>query len=210
MSQQKPYYRGPTSGSEMMEAKAVTTEDASSDMLPSQSTHHLRNERRMGGRYSDVVPSFLILTIPMLLFVCVLLGLVFHYRVQSKGSPYENLRLLEQQDEKGVYYVNISSTILVFLASWSSSLAPMLASFALALIAYPVAKTYLREERAERPEKLLTPYQLLLTLRFLDGGGFGVLWSWFKYLFKWKKQRQLQASPLSTTAAVAILATVLG
>lgn len=195
----------------MMEIRETTAEDASSDMLPHQSAHDFGIEKRMGGRYSDIALSFLILTIPMLLFVCVLLVLVFHYQVQSKGAPYENLKLLEQQDEKGVYYVNISSTILVFIASWSSSLAPMLASFALALIAYPVAKTYLREGRTESPEKLLfTPYQLFLTLRFLDGGGFGVLWSWFKYLFKWKRERQLQASPLSTTAAVAILATILG
>ena len=175
MPQQQPYQLGGTAGYEMLERHR---DDTSSGLLPDLSTQTLRNEKRMGGRYSDIARSFLVLTIPMLGFVCVLAVLVFHYRVQSKGAPFENLRLSDNQDEKGVYYVNISSPTLVFIASWSSSLAPALASFALALVTYPAAKTYLREERAETHEKLLTPYQLFLTLQFLDGGGIGAIWSW--------------------------------
>jgi hypothetical protein len=205
----KPYDRGPNAGHEMMEIRETTGDDASSSMLPHDSAHYLGKEKRMGGRFSDIALSSLILTIPMLLFVCVLLGLVFHYRVQPKGVPFENLKLSGSQDEKGVYYVNISSTVLVFIASWSSSLAPALGSFALALVAYPVARTYLKEERAGNPRKLLTPYQLFLTLQFLDGGWAFSLWKWFKYMFKRRTRRQPQASPLSTTAGIAILAAVL-
>ena len=209
MSEQKSYQRTGTAGHEILEIRETSRDDAGYGILPDHNTHYLRNEKRMGGRYSDITWSFLVLTIPMLLFVCVLLGLVFHYRVQSKGVPFENLRLSDDQDEKGVYYVNISSTILVFIASWSSSLAPALASFALALVGYPVARRYLREERAERNGKLLTPYQLFLTLQFLDGGGISALWSWLKYLFRWRNQRQAQASPLSTTASVVVIALIL-
>ncbi|RFU23764.1 hypothetical protein B7463_g12575, partial [Scytalidium lignicola] len=166
--------------------------------------------QRMGGRYSDIAWSFLILTLPILLLACVLLGLVFHYRVTSNGVPFENLSLSVKNDETGIYYVNFSPTILVFIASRSSSLAPALAGFALALVAYPVARKYLKAVRAGRHEQLLTPYQLFLTIRFLDGGGASALWNWFKYLFSWRKHRVYQPSPLSVTASVAVLSMVLG
>jgi hypothetical protein len=207
MSQQMSYHQG--SASQKVMATSEIGEHAGSHMLPNHNAQYFQNEKRMGGRYSNIALSALILTVPMLAFVCVLVVLIFHYRVQSTDTPFSNLRLAEQQAQGGYYYVDISSTILVFIASWSSSLAPALASFALALIAYPVSKAYLREARAENPGKLLTPYQLFLALRFLEGGGFGALWNWVKYLFKWRRQRAIQASPLSTTASIAFISTIL-
>jgi hypothetical protein len=47
----------------------------------------------MGGRFSDIFLSFVIVTIPLFLFVALLLGLVFHYRVSHDDPPFENLQI---------------------------------------------------------------------------------------------------------------------
>jgi hypothetical protein len=166
--------------------------------------------KRIGGRFSDIFLSLAIVTMPMLLLSGVILALVFHYRVAHNNAPFEDLHLPEAEDEPGIYYVDLNATFLVFIASWSSTVAPMLASFVLILAAYPICREYLNEARANRTEELLTPYQLALTLRFANGGGFGALWSWLKYLFQWKKERQPQGKVLSTIAALAIFASSLG
>jgi len=170
----------------------------------------IRVSKRMGGRFSDIILSLVIVAVPMLLFAGLILGLVFHYRVTHNNAPFENLQLEGTKDEPGIYYVNLNATFLVFIASWSSSVAPMLASFVLVLAAYPICREYLNQARANRSEELLTPYQLALTLRFMNGGGFGALWSWLKYNLGWKNERQAQGKVLSTTASVAILASSLG
>jgi hypothetical protein len=48
-----------------------------------------------------------------------------------------------------------------------------------------------------------------LTLRFMNGGGFGAVWSWLKYHAEWKNVRQPQGSALSETALVSIITSLL-
>lgn len=169
----------------------------------------VRTRKRMGGRFPDIAFSFIIITVPMLLFAALLLGLVFHFRVTHNGSLHKQLQLHGTTDEPRVYYVNLSATVLVFIASWSSSLAPMLVGFVLALAAYPICRQYLNQARASSRQELLTPYQLALTLRFMNGGGFGAIWSWLKYHARWKHVRQSQGSALSRTALITILTSLL-
>lgn len=207
MSQPK-YRQAQSSEEELMDFEGVNGEHASQDASHNNRIHFRGNEQRMGGRYSHIACRSFILIVPMLAFVGILLGLIFHNRVQSGDIPFEHLRLPDQQDAKGVYYVNINLTLLVFFASLSSSVAPALAGFAIALIAYPAARTYLREGRAGGPSKLLTPYQLFLTLQLLDGGVYSGLWSWIRYIFSFKHRRPL-ASPLRSTLSVAVLAMIL-
>jgi len=166
--------------------------------------------KRMRGRFSDILLSFAIITIPMLAFAGVLLGLVFHYRVTHNSPPYEHLQLEGTRDEPGIYYVDLNATFIVFIASWSSSVAPMLASFILVLAAYPICRQYLGQARANLTRELLTPYQLALTLRFMNGGGFGALWSWLNYHVGWKSVRERQGSVLRKTALMAIISLSLG
>lgn len=169
--------------------------------------------KRMGGRVSDISLSLIIVTLPMLLFATLLLGFVFHYRVTQSSTPFQPLQTpgTASAKESGVYYVKLNATLLVFIASWSSTVAPMLASFLLALAAYPICHEYLYQAQAtDRGHQLPTPYQLALTLRFLNGGGFGALWSWIRYLAGWKNDRKEQASLLKNTAIVSIGATILG
>jgi hypothetical protein len=169
----------------------------------------IRVSKRIGGRFSDITLSFVIITVPMLLFTALLLGLVFHYRVTHNEAPYKHLQLQGTTDESGFYYVNLNATFLVFIASWSSSLAPMLVSFVLVLAAYPICRQYLAQARENLRQELLTPYQLALTLCFMNGGGLGALWSWLKYHAGWKHIRESQGSALSKTALVAISASSL-
>lgn len=119
--------------------------------------------KKMSGRLSDIALSFSIITIPMLMFTGVLLGLVYFYRVTHGNDSIENLRFSGDADEPGVYYVNISATVLIFIASWSSSLATFLTSSIMALAAYPIAGQYLRDARSHNPQLLLTPFQFGLT-----------------------------------------------
>src|SRR5579859_4467672 len=134
-------------------------------MHPSEMAYRdeARGTKRMGGRFSNISLSFVVVSVPMLLFGGLLLGLVFHYRVTHNELPFEHLQLNGVKDEAGIYYVNLNATFLVFIASWSSSVAPMLASFVLVLAAYPICKEYLAQARAKRSRELLTPYQLALT-----------------------------------------------
>jgi len=166
--------------------------------------------RQLSGRLSQVALSFFVLTGPMLAFTAVLLGLVFHYRVKHADGPFPNLQTRDMRDEAGIYYVKLSATFLIFISSWSSSLGPLLAGFALALAAYPIARHSLRQVRVNNPRELLTPHQLALTLKFLEGGGFGALWAWVKYLANSRQKRQPQATTLVSVASVAVVAVSLG
>ncbi|KAJ5639215.1 uncharacterized protein N7484_007077 [Penicillium longicatenatum] len=59
-------------------------------------------------------------------------------------------------------------------------------------------------------DSLPTPYQLGLTIKYLDGSALGSIWSWIVYLVSWRKTRQPQTPVLVTTSSIAILATALG
>jgi hypothetical protein len=173
----------------------------------------IQPRKRMGGRFSNILLSLIVIALPMLLLTVLMLGFVFQYRVTHNNAPFDNLQLEGAEDEPGIYYVNFSAPFLVIVASWSSTVAPMLASFILILAAYPICREYLKKAQANSPEavkELPTPYQLALTLRFMNGGGFGALWSWLKYNIGWRKERQSQGKTLTTTACIAILSSSLG
>ena len=163
----------------------------------------------MTGKFKDIGLAFFLVSIPMFVFSVVLLGLVSHFRVSHGHVPYSNLDFSGSQDEAGVYYVNFGATRLIFIASWSSSLAPALVGSALAMFSFPIAHNYLQRTREQRKTGLLTPYQLSIVLRLFTGGSIGALWSWVKYLHTWRRSRQSQASALKGTASLATLCTSL-
>ena len=159
----------------------------------------------MAGKFKDIGRAFFLVSIPLLAFSVVLLGLVFHFRVSHGHVPYSNLDFPGSQDEAGVYYVNFGATMLIFVASWSSSLAPALVGFALTMFSFPIAHSYLQHSREQRKTGLLTPYELSIVLRLLTGGTLGALWAWVKYLYTWRRRRQSQAPALKGTAGLATL-----
>lgn len=164
---------------------------------------------RMGGRHLDILFSFLIMTVPMILFSALLLALVLHYRVIHNGFVSENLRFTEAQEDSSAIYVRLSATTLTTVASWSSTLAPILIGFAVALTSYPVARTLLRAARDNRPGQLPTPYQMALMLHMVASGGPGSLWPWLKYRVGWKGHRQSQPRAFGTMTSILFVGVVL-
>ncbi|OAP61647.1 hypothetical protein AYL99_03850 [Fonsecaea erecta] len=166
-------------------------------------------QKHMSGRYGDIWLSFSIVTLPMLAFSALLLGLVYHYRVTHSPAATSGLRTDDLTDEPGIYYVDLSATVLIFIASWSSTLGPLLAGFLMALASYPLSKKYWNDVLHQHPD-LPTPFQFALILKFLTSSGWGSLYSWVKYLAGWKKQRQWQSRLLTASASVTVLTTFLG
>jgi hypothetical protein len=164
----------------------------------------------MSGRNSDIAISAFVTTVPILVMSGALLALVFKLRVIQEPSIFAQGPQGQTTDEAGVYYVHISSTYLVFIASLSSSVVPMLATFLLALASFPIAKGVQKQSRSESRTRSLTPYQFALTLNFLGGGGYGAMWRWVKYLFTQRRAREPQAEALTQAAWSTLLTLLLG
>jgi hypothetical protein len=129
------------------------------------------NSVRMCGRSKDILFAFGVLTVPMLIFSALLLGLIYHFRIVHNSFVSSNLRLNTTHDESNVIYVRLSATTLTTIASWSSTVAPILVGCAVTLISYPVARGILLAGQDNKPKDLPTPYQLSLMLRMLAGIG---------------------------------------
>jgi hypothetical protein len=166
-------------------------------------------QKQMSGRYSDIWLSFSIVTLPMLAFSALLLWLVYYYRVTHGTAASINLRTPDTVDEPGIYYVDLSATVLIFIASWSSSLGPLLAGFVMSLASYPLSRQFWNDVQDQEPS-LPTPFQFALILKFITSSGWGALYGWIRYLARWKEQRQLQSRLLTASASVTALATILG
>lgn len=150
----------------------------------------------------------IVLSIPLLALSAVLLALVFKHQVNSDPPLFDigTDQTIPFIDNKGTsdfaadgnaYYVNYDATRLITVASWSSTVAPLLPGFVLALLSFPIAKQMLDGSTAQRrSQSLTTPYQTSLLLA-LYGGSIGSLWPTAKYFF-WPSREHL--SPGTKTA----------
>jgi hypothetical protein len=149
------------------------------------------------GLWQILLPAGL-LTIPMLTLSGLLLGLVFSHRVTN--SP-------PQADEAAVYYVKFSATQLTTVASWSSTLTPLLPGLIMTLLFFPIASQIRSLSDARDMSRLPTPHQLNLLL-CMSGGGFGAVWEWAKYIFWRRREKSVYAVRLS--AAFLVISLLLG
>ena len=109
------------------------------------------------------VLSFLI-SVPLMVFSAGLIYLIVHFSVTQSGSPIINLPTTwpVDYDTSVYYYINFPATRLTFIASWSSSIAPTLVGFVMALTARPLSRTLATQSKVENAERLLpTPYQVI-------------------------------------------------
>jgi len=164
---------------------------------------------RMRGRVKEILIAFAVMTIPMIAFSAILLGLVYRYRVPENTFASDNLAFSSQQDDSSVFFVKISATTLITIASWSSTAAPILVGFAVTLISYPVASGILSASVKEERGQLLTPYQFSLLIKMISSGSVSDLWSWLKYSFGWRGRREHQARSLKTLTSILVLGIVL-
>ena len=65
-------------------SKAIVFADGS---VVDDDNEHRPSSRRMGGRYLEILFSFLVMTVPMLAFSVLLLGLIYHYRIVRNPFP---------------------------------------------------------------------------------------------------------------------------
>lgn len=167
--------------------------------------------RHIGGRGREIACHALLLCIPMMLFSGLLFYLVLFDRVthDTRGLNDDDLRLSSDRDEPGVYYVNFSATRLIFVASWSSSLAPLLVTSMAALWSHRVAHEWLLRSRAQTSSSLPTPYQLSLALGMLTGSATTSLYRWITYSFTTRKSKQPQGHMIRTTGSVLAAGTVI-
>ncbi|KAH8594547.1 hypothetical protein B0O99DRAFT_742052 [Bisporella sp. PMI_857] len=169
----------------------------------------LPSSTRIGGRIQEILTAFAVMTLPMILFSGLLLGLIFRYRVVQNDFVSSNLAFDSDQHNANAIFVRLSASTLIVVSSWSSTIAPILVSFAVTLVSYPIARGILSSSKSHDVTQLPTPYQLSLMLRMLTSAAPSALWGWLKYCFGWKGRRESQCKPLKSLATMLILGILL-
>ena len=170
------------------------------------SQYSSRERMSTRAKRQEIAWNAALLTIPMLILTSILFAFVFGYRVNLEEEPFPNLKGNESTlGDDEAYYVDLNSTFLIFLASWMSSLAPMLAGFAITLAAYPIAGRLFEDTMQSNRERLLTPFQLNLTLKLVNGSTWSGLWSLLLYRIGWGKRVQGQGVALTSFLKVTIV-----
>jgi hypothetical protein len=156
--------------------------------IPHDSDKHIQD------RVQQIVIAFAVMVFPMLLLSGLLLGLIFYYRVQPNRFLSHDLG--NEPHHLNAYLVRFSATTLVTVASWSSTISPILIGFAVTLASYPAAKNLMAASNMRNTTQLPTPFQYSLIISIISSGSLASLWNWSKYTFGWREMRQGQVKAL--------------
>ena len=160
----------------------------------------------MGGWVLEIGLASVVLVLPMVTLTAVLLALVLGHQMPNFSSTYSYNNETELP-LGSAYFVNYSATTLVYVASLSSTLAPLLISAAMILFSYSLARSIARESDANNAPKLPSPFQLQLLIKMVDAR-LTALGSYLLYRFG-KKQRRVTVVPMLFEAVAMTLALVL-
>lgn len=165
-------------------------------------------EKRMSGGQKTIIIAVLCIIVPMLGLAGLLIGLVLGYRVDRRQGGLDGPLTFTQRSDSDddAYYVNFNATTLATIASWSSTVAPLLAVAALALYSYPISKR-LKEHSQTHGRDLPTPFQFGLLLEALSGS-ITAFFSLGAYL-SWKSHQKM-VSMLRSSFIVLLVATIIG
>lgn len=148
-----------------------------------------------------------IIIIPITLLSTALLGLIYGYRVNSDDSLFPTSTAVDEHSGRRSYVlVNYSATRLVFVASFLSSLAPILASSIMTLWSLPIAERMRIASIKSQHSALPTPYQLSLVVGIILAS-YERLWQYFLYAFS--KSPSKIAPVLNQTAIMLSIAIIL-
>lgn len=152
--------------------------------------------------------SLALIVVPMVGLAALLLGLVLSNNVEKpENSPSRELTLdLRSEFDSDAYYVDFNPTTLVTIASWSSTVAPLLAVCAMILVSFPLAES-LRNESQSSGSDLPTPFQFSLLLECFTAG-ITPLWNALSYR-RWKHSGRM-ASTVRNALTVLAIFTILG
>lgn len=127
-----------------------------------------------------------LISVPLIVLSGVLLGLVLRHRLHP---PTSILAQVAEQHDSGVYFVNFNATRLLVLATLSSSVAPIVTTFFMNLLSYPLSSRFVKNSEALKYKSLPTSHQLGLLILTLNGG-LGAFWEWSKYVLSGKKRNK--------------------
>ena len=159
-----------------------------------------------GGAALEIGLASALLILPMLILTAVLLILVLSHQMPDHNSTYSY-----QDDTQlplgSAFFVNYSSTTLVYIASLSSTIATILISTAMILFSYVLARMMTQESDNNHAARLPTLFQLQLLIRMVDGR-LTALWSHLLYILGGKR-RKVPTVPILWKATAMMVALVL-
>ena len=160
----------------------------------------------MGGWILEIGFASGVLILPMFTLTAVLLALVYGHNMPDHNSTYSYNNETELP-LGSAYFVDYPATTLVYVASLSSTLAPLLISAAMVLFSYSLARSITRESDANNAPNLPSPFQLQLLIKMVDAR----LTALGSYLVDGlgKKQRRVTVVPMLSEAVAMMLALVL-
>ena len=141
----------------------------------------------MNGTKVEVGLASIFLTLPMLALTVVLIALVFGHQMVDNDASYshDNSTVLPLDS---AFYVDYSSTTIVYIASLSSTLSTVLISAAMLLFSFSLANDIAKKSDSLMASHLPTPYQLEMLIQMIDGR-LMALWSYMLYLSGLRNQR---------------------
>jgi hypothetical protein len=113
---------------------------------------------------SALIWAATIITFPIALLCGVLLGMIYGYRVRSEPSLFSSVNNEQLNGPHGYLLINYPATRLVFIASFISTLGPILAGSIMSLWTLPIAQSMINASSTTQYSQLPTPYQLSLII----------------------------------------------
>ena len=144
-------------------------------------------DSKMGGQKLEIGFASALLIVPMLTLAALLIGLVYRHRMPDHLSSYS----LDNQTGLplgSAYFVNYSSTTLVYIASLSSTLSTLLIPAAMLLYSFVLANDLAKDSDQAAVPNLPSPFQLDMLIKMVEGR-LTVLWSYIRYAFGSKRRR---------------------
>lgn len=154
----------------------------------------------------DIALSTACLIVPTVLLSVGLLSFIYIHKIDNSTI----LAISPETIQDTAIYVDASSTVLVFISSWMSSLAPLLTAFAVALATYPIAQQLLQDSNDERRDKLPTSFQLSIAIKFVNGSTWSSLWNLLHYSAHRRRSMSRHSPTLVSVTMVTITMIILG
>jgi hypothetical protein len=165
-----------------------------------------KTQRTMNGARRDIFWALACILVPMLGLSALMVGLVLANKVKNNDDSDSPLVVPQRQDIDGsAYYVHINSTTFATIASWSSTVAPLLIMAAMSLASFPVARN-LKDRSPSDSVDLPTPFQLGILLETLTGSIMS-LWNFIRYR-RWEHKQSIASVLRSALVVLVVSSTV--
>jgi hypothetical protein len=151
------------------------------DLQNSYTSDSTATQKTPGGGTMVILGSLAVIVLPMLGLAALLLSLVLANKLDRQQTGTASPTTLGPYPDfnDNAYYVDFNPTTLVTIASWSSTVAPLLAVCAMVLISFPLAHSFKRKSE-DFSGDLPTSFQFSLLLDCL-GAGISPLWKAVSY-----------------------------